>query len=135
MSFSTATVLGFDGNTFFSPSVVDPFDIASAVRAMLVSRLRRLAAEGSAEAASLLSLGDSSSTEGQRTAAPLLSARGVALDAGAGAYLVGISFPALLPGAPLPLPATTLRSQLMNAVNDVSPDDPCGSLAEKNGEL
>ena len=133
VSFSAATVLGLDGNTFFTPTVVDPYDISLAVRAMLISKLRMLAAEGSADASALLSLGDSSSNDGQRTAAPLLSARGVALDAGAGVYLVSVSFPALLPGAPLPLPATELRSQLINAVNDVSPDNPCASLAERTG--
>lgn len=133
ISFSAATVQGLEGNTFFSPTVVDPFDVANAVRAMLVSKLRRLAAEGSADASALLALGDASSVDGQRTAAPLLSARGTALDSGAGVYLVSVSFPALLPGAPLPLPATALRSQLMNAVNDVSPDDPCASLAERTG--
>ena len=133
VSFSSETVLGLDGDTFFSSTVVDPFDIANVVRGLLVSKLRRLAAEGSAEASALLSLGDPSLKEGQRTAAPLLSARGVALDAGGGVYLVSVSFPALLPGAPLPLPATALRSQLMNAVNDVDPSDPCASLAERTG--
>ena len=59
--------------------------------------------------------------------------RGAALDAGTGVYLVSVSFPALLPGAPLPLPATKLRAQLMNAVNDVDPADPCTSLAERTG--
>jgi len=133
VSFSSEAVLGLDGDTFFSSTAVNPFDVANVVRGLLVSKLRMLAAEGSAEASALLSLGDSSLTEGQRTAAPLLSARGVALDAGGGVYLVSFSFPALLPGAPLPLPATALRSQLINAVNDVDPSDPCASLAERTG--
>ena len=138
VSFSAATVLGLAGDTFFSPDVDDSFDVANAVRALLVSKLRRLAAEGSADASALLSLGDGTALDGQRTAAPLLSARGVALDAEAGVYAVSVAFPALLPPPPgasplLPLPATALRLKLMNAVNDVDPSDPCGSLAHRTG--
>ena len=131
VSFSAEVVAGLEGNTYFTPSVVDPSRIANVVRAMLVSELRRLASKGEAGASALLALGDGSS-EGKRTAAPLLSARGVALDGGQGVYLVRVSFPALLPGLPLPIPATTVRSQLINAVNAAASDNnPCSFLEEK----
>ena len=131
VSFSAEVVAGLEGNTYFTPSVVNPSRIANVVRAMLVSELRRLASKGEAGASALLALGDGSS-EGKRTAAPLLSARGVALDGGQGVYLVRVSFPALLPGLPLPIPATTVRSQLINAVNAAASDNnPCSFLEEK----
>ena len=130
VSFSAEVVAGLEGNTYFTPSVVNPGRIANVVRAMLVSEVRRLASKGEADASALLALGDGSS-EGERTAAPLLSARGVALDGGQGVYLVRVSFPALLPGLPLPIPATTLRSQLINALNDMNPNKKCSFLEEK----
>lgn len=132
VAFSADTVAGLPGNTFFSPEVVDPYDVANAVRAMLVSKLRALAASGDAAASALLVLGDGSQ-DGQRTAAPLLSARGKVLDGWAGVYLVSVSFPALLLGGAVPQPTANLRYQLVNAVNDVEESNQCATLAERTG--